>query len=360
MTDAARLTRRACLTGAAALPAAALAQTISMRAALPVTGGIRRLDPGLDAVVAPDAVVEVLGTGYGWAEGPVWVRDRYWLLFSDVPRNTVWRWRPGHGLDIFLRPSGLAGPVPPAFNEAGANGLAIDAEGRLVMADSGNRAIARVDLDTRRKTMLATRYRGRRFNSPNTVAIARSGAIYFTDPPYGLKDQDHSPLRELPFQGLFRLDTDGRVTLLDRRHHRPNGIALSPDERTLYLALSDAKKPELLACPLDPRGLTGTPRLLHDMRAQHAAGGPGLPDGVTVDREGRIFATGPGGVHVLTPQGKLLGIIATGKAVANCCFGGRNGNILFLTSHDMLASVRMKTSGWDRARNRTGSGRRPI
>jgi gluconolactonase len=337
------LSRRACLIGGVALPVAAHATTMVQR---PVTGSIRRIDPALDAVVAADSPIQVLGTGYGWSEGPVWVRGRDWLLFSDVPRNTLWRWRSGHGLDIFMRPSGLAGPVPAAFNEAGANGLAIDAAGRLVMADSGNRAIARVDLDSRRKTILAGRFRGRRFNSPNTVAIARSGAIFFTDPPYGLKDQDHSPLRELDFQGLYRLDTDGRVTLLDGGQRRPNGLGLSPDQRTLYVALSDEKRPELLAYPLDARGMTGSPRLFHDMREQMAAGGKGLPDGIAIDRDGRIFATGPGGVHVLTPQGRLLGIIATGKAVANCCFGGRDGRTLFMTSHDMLARVALRTSGW--------------
>jgi gluconolactonase len=334
--------RRQILAAAAALPFA-----VATRAAGPRrVGGIERLDPALDALIDPNAAVTVLGEGYRWAEGPVWVRRRNWLLFNDVPGNTMWRWREGHGIDVFLRPSGLAGPVPEAFNEAGANGLAIDPAGHLVMADSGNRAVARVDLDTKRKTILVDRYQGKRFNSPNTVAVARSGAIYFTDPPYGLKDQDHSPLRELDFQGLYRLDSDGKVTLLDGTHHRPNGIALSPDERTLYLALSDENRPELLAYPLDSRGAVGKPRLFHDMRAHHAAGKPGLPDGVVTDRVGRVFATGPGGVHVLTPEGRLLGIIATGKTIANCCFGGADGATLFLTSHDMLACVETRTRGW--------------
>jgi len=317
----------------------------AMLHAAPPARGVHRLDPALDAVIDPAARIETLGQGYRWAEGPVWVRKRGWLLFSDVPGNTIWRWRARRGLDVFLRPSGLAGPVPEAFNEAGANGLAIDARGRLLMADSGNRAVARVDLDSRRKTILVDRFEGRRFNSPNTVVVARSGAIYFTDPPYGLKNPDASPLRELDFQGLFRLDPDGGLHLLDRSHRRPNGLALSPDERTLYLALSDEARPEILAYPLDRRGDLGAPRLLCDMRAAQAAGGKGLPDGMVVDRAGRLFATGPGGVHVLTPEGKRLGLIATGKAIANCCFGGADGKTLFLTSHDMLACVRTRTAG---------------
>jgi gluconolactonase len=315
-----------------------------LNAAQPAAG-VQRLDPALDAVVDSNAAVEILGEGYRWAEGPVWVRRQGWLLFSDVPGNTIWRWREGQGLDVFMRPSGLEGPVPDAFNEAGANGLAVDAAGRLVMADSGNRAIARVDLDTRRKTILVDRFEGKRFNSPNTVAVAKSGAIFFTDPPYGLKDQDHSPLRELDFQGLFRLDPDGSLHLLDRSHRRPNGLALSPDQRTLYLALSDETRPEILAYPLDRRGDAGTPRLFCDMRAAQAAGGSGLPDGMVVDRAGRLFATGPGGVHVLTPAGKRLGVISTGKTIANCCFGGADGKTLFMTSHERLARIRLRTVG---------------
>ncbi|WBH18326.1 SMP-30/gluconolactonase/LRE family protein [Sphingomonas radiodurans] len=335
------LNRRECLVGMAALsvttPGLAAAGTPR------TVGGVRRFDPALDAVIDANAPIEVLGEGYQWAEGPVWLRKQGWLLFTDVPGNTIWRWRPGRGTDVFMRPSGLAGPVPAAFNEAGANGLAVDSAGRLVMADSGNRAIASVDLATRRKTILADRFAGKRFNSPNTVVVARNGAIYFTDPPYGLKDPDRSPLRELDFQGVYRLDPDGRVHLLEGDHRRPNGIALSPDERTLYLALSDETRPELLAYPLDATGRTGKVRLVHDMRAHLAAGAPGLPDGVAVDRAGRIFATGPGGVHVLTADGQLLGIVSTGQAIANLCFGGRDGRTLFLASHDMVASVRTRT-----------------
>lgn len=332
-----QLNRRACLAGLAALP------LLSAARAPRTVGGVQRLDPALDAVIDAIAPIEVLGEGYTWAEGPVWLRKQGWLLFTDVPGNTIWRWRPGRGTDVFLRPSGLAGPVPDTFNEAGANGLALDRAGRLVLADSGNRAIVRFDLATRRRTVLADRFEGKRFNSPNTVVVARGGAIYFTDPPYGLKDPDRSPLRELDIQSVYRLDPDGRVHLLDGTHRRPNGIALSPDEGTLYLALSDDTRPELLAYPLDAEGRTGTARVFHDMRAQMVPSKPGLPDGVAVDSAGRVFATGPGGVHVLSAQGRLLGIIATGKAIANLCFGERDGRTLFLASHNMLACVRTKT-----------------
>ena len=318
---------------------------LAAAAALPATaatprrvGEIRRLDRALDAIVTRDAPIEVLGQGYGWAEGPVWVRRGGYLLFTDVPGNRIWRWSPVGGVTLFMEPSGLAGPVPAGFNEAGANGLAIDGRGRLLMADSGSRAIARVDLATRAKTFLATRVGGKRFNSPNDLVVARSGAIYFTDPPYGLKGIAASPLRETSAQGVYRLDPNGRVSVVDDRLNLPNGIALSPDGRTLYVAMSDEARPEILAYPLDAAGRAARPRLFHDMRPHMGAGRPGLPDGMDVAASGHLFATGPGGVHVLTPAGKLLGVISTGKPIANCCIG-EDGRSLFMTSHDTLARV---------------------
>lgn len=332
--------RRAVVAGLAAVPfAPALAR---QKAA----GSITRLDPALDAVVDADAPVEILGTGYRWAEGPVWVKDGGYLLFTDVPANVCHRWRAGEGVTRFLAPAGLAGPVPPEIREPGANGLAIDADGGLVMADSGTRAIARVDLSTKKKTILADRYDGKRFNSCNDVAIHRNGTIYFTDPPYGLRDGDDSPLKELAFNGVYRRTPDGEVHLVTDRFRRPNGVALSPAQDRLYVALSDETLPQVQVLALDPAGVpAGEPSLFHDARAQFDAKLPGLPDGLKVDRAGRVFATAPGGVHVLSPEGRLLGIIGTGKAIANCAFG-EDGRTLFLTSHDMLARVRLKTSGW--------------
>ena len=345
-----RPTRRAVLAALGALPVAACAARMegvagSAAPASERVGGIDMLDPRLASIIDPQARAEVLGTGYGWAEGPVWVpADGGYLLFTDPPNNVMYRYVPGGAVEEFLRPSGLAGTVPAGIREAGANGLALDGEGRLVLADSGSRTISAMDLATKQKTVLAERYQGKRFNSPNDVAMARDGAIYFTDPPYGLAEAEQSPLREVEHNGLYRLAPDGTVRLLDT-HHRPNGVALSPDERTLYLALSDEERPELLAYDLDASGLPqGEPRLFHDMRAQQAAGMPGLPDGLDVDRAGNVFATGPGGVHVIAPDGILLGIVRTGKAVANVAIGeGEDGApALYLTSHTMLARVPLR------------------
>ncbi|GAA0736337.1 gluconolactonase [Sphingomonas japonica] len=299
-------------------------------------GGVERLDPALDRIIPRTAHVETIATGYRWAEGPVWNARDGSLLFSDVPANVIHRWVPGEGARPWLDPSGLAGPIPAEIREAGANGLAIDRAGSLVMGDSGSRTVARLDMATRAKTVLADRFEGKRFNSPNDVALAHGGAIYFTDPPYGLAGGDASPVKELAFNGVYRLASDGAVTLIDDGLSFPNGIALSPDERTLYVSISDPERPELLAYPLDAAGRAGTPRRLFDFRAGVAAKQPGLPDGMTVDARGTLFATGPGGVHVLTPDGRLLGRIATGVAIANCAIGA---GYLYLASSDRIARI---------------------
>jgi gluconolactonase len=337
-----RVGRRQVIAGLAALPA--------LPALARAQGGkdpsIRRLDPALDAIVDPAASVAVLATGFQWAEGPVWVKDGGYLLFTDPPRNACLKWKAGAGVTPFLQPSGLQTEVPNDIREPGANGLAIDAKGGLIVADSGSRAIVRVDLKTRRRTVLADRFDGKRFNSPNDVVVHPNGTIYFTDPPYGLREGDKSSLKELPINGVYRRTPDGKVELVSDAFARPNGVALSPKRDRLYLALSDEKQPEIMMFPLGADGKpTGEPTRFHDARPQHAEGRPGLPDGLKVDRVGNVFATGPGGVHVVSPQGKLLGIIATGKSIANCAFG-EDGRTLFLTSSDMLARVRLKTSGW--------------
>ncbi|WP_395397104.1 SMP-30/gluconolactonase/LRE family protein [Novosphingobium sp. BL-8A] len=332
--------RRSILAGMAALP---LLDAVPLAAAGGKGSGfgtIRRLDPGLDRVIAPGATVRLLASGFQWTEGPVWVPHENCLLFSDPPRNTVHRWSAGKGtekgVEVFLRPSGLQTPVPASIREPGLNGLALDARDALVAADSGSRAIVRIDLTSRRREVLVDRYEAKRFNSPNDLCVAASGAIYFTDPTYGLADGDDSSLRELAFCGLYRLSPDGNVVALDRDHRRPNGVALSPDGRTLYLSLSDEVQPEVLAYTLDENGMPTDRRRFLDLRADFAAGRPGLPDGIKVNASGHVFATGPGGIHVCTPAGQVLGVIETGKAISNCALG-RNGTALFLTSSDSVA-----------------------
>ena len=310
----------------------------------PVVGQIRRLSPQLDAVVAPNVEIQQLADGFIWSEGPVWVRDGGYLVFSDVPGNVMYRWSEADGVSEFLNPSGYAGPPTDAFAEPGSNGMALNAAGDLLVCDHGNRALARVDLKIRAKTILLDRYQAKRFNSPNDLAVAKSGAIYFTDPTYGLKGRNASPLRELDFNGVYRLRPDGTIDLIDDALTFPNGVALSPDERRLYVSVSDPKGPVLMVYDLGPDGLPASKVLFFDAAPLRDAGGPGLPDGMCLDTDGRLYATGPGGVLVITPEAELIGVIETGTAIANCAFG-EDGRTLFLASQHTLARVRLEVAG---------------
>jgi gluconolactonase len=309
----------------------------------PIAGQIRALTPAFDSLIARDATIELLAEGFTWTEGPVWVADGGYLLFSDVPENRIYRWSEADGVSVFLDPSGYDGPDPAAFREPGANGLIPGPGNSILLADHGNRAIARLDLATRQKTFLATHYRGKRFNSPNDLARARDGTIYFTDPPYGLAGLDASPLKELPFNGVYRIDPDGAVALLDDSISFPNGIILSPDERTLYVACSDPDRAIWMAYALDGRGDVAERRLFADVTASvDAVRRPGLPDGMTIDAAGNLFATGPGGILVFTPDGTMVGQIGVGTAIANCTFG-EDGRTLFIAAHHRLARIRTLT-----------------
>ena len=310
----------------------------------PAIGRIHAEQPELERLLAPDSKIEKLGEGFRWSEGPVWIEEGRYLLFSDVPANKMYRWSEKEGVTVFLDPSGYDGPDPSAFREPGTNGLIRGPRGTILMADHGSRAVVQLDLATKKKTLLAARFEGKRFNSPNDLVLARSGAIYFTDPPYGLEGLNKSPLKEIPFNGIYRLDPDGRVSLVDDSMTFPNGIILSPDERTLYVANSDPERPIWMAFSLDAHGRVTGKRVFADSSEEAKAGLPGLPDGMAIDWQGNLFATGPGGVHVFAPDGRRLGRIDTGTAVANCAFG-EDGRTLFLASNNMLARVRTKTKG---------------
>ena len=310
----------------------------------PQVGGVTRYVPALDAVVASDARIERLAEGFTWAEGPVWVADGGYLLFTDVPENRIHRWSDSAGLSVFLEPSGYAGRDTGALREAGANGLFAESAGAVLMADSGNRSVERLELATKGKTTLARAFEGRRFNSPNDLVRRSDGTIFFTDPPYGLKDLDDSPVKELAFNGVYRLDADGRVHLLDDGLTRPNGIALSPDERTLYVANSDPERAIWMAYTLDTEGAVTARRVFADAGDLVGDAAPGLPDGMAVAADGTVFATGPGGVLVFAPDGTRLGRIETGGPIANVAFGD-DGRTLYMTSNGILARVRLQITG---------------
>ena len=308
----------------------------NVRVAVPVASGIGGLVPA-------DAEVEVLAEGFTWSEGPVWRPAEGDLLFSDVPENTVYRWSDADGLSVYLRPSGLAAGSTDGMREVGANGLALDADGRLLLADSGTRTLMRVG-DRFVRDTLAAAYGGRRFNSPNDLAVHPSGSIYFTDPPYGLAGIDESPLKEQPHNGVYRLDPDGAVTLLVDDLTRPNGVALSPDGRTLYVANSDPAWAVWRAYPVNADGSLGEGRLLFDATDLIGETNPGNPDGMTVDADGNVYATGPGGVHVFSAAGEHLGTIRTEGPTANVAFGD-DGHSLYMTSGSRLLRLRIAARG---------------
>jgi gluconolactonase len=300
---------------------------------------VEQLDTALADLIDKEASIEVLSTGHQWTEGPVWIKSEGYLLFSDVPQNKIHKWSPTGERSVFMDPSGYDG----ADQETGpgSNGLALDAEGRLLVCDHGNRRVYRVEKDDT-KTTLADRFDGKPFNSPNDLVVHSNGDIYFTDPPYGLTDESK---RELDFCGVYRLEKSGLITVITKELTRPNGIALSPDEKTLYVAQSHPPAPVYQAYRLKADSATaGEGKLLFDAKELLDQGDPGLPDGMCVDVEGNLWATGPGGVLIISPEGKLLGRILLGKATANCTFGG-DGSMLYITSSDRVCRVQTRTKG---------------
>lgn len=338
MTQGLKMDRRIFMAamGATALSACTekLAATPKSR---PLFGKIERLDAALDAVIDSSLQLEQLADGFWWSEGPAWDSKRDRLYFSDVPQNTAFIWSETKGLEIFRKPSGLA-------EGEGTNGLLMTSDGRLLTANHGKRAITAFDIESREDLILADKFEGKKFNSPNDLVEAKDGTIYFTDPPYGLKEGDQSPLKEQPVNGVYRRKPDGSLSLIDGSLTRPNGIALSPDERTLYVAQSDREKQLLKSYAIGSDGLLSDNGVFFDAQPLAAADAPGLPDGMCVAQTGHIFATGPGGVLILAPSGKLLGRILAEKATANCAFGD-DGQMLYLTASDRLARVPLKVKG---------------
>jgi gluconolactonase len=307
----------------------------------PTLGTIERKDPRFDRLVPPGAVIERLAKGFDWAEGPVWVAKGNYLLFSDVPQNTVFQWREGSEARQFLKPSGYTGQTPRG-GEPGSNGLLLDPAGNLVLCQHGDRRVARLE-EGGRFTTLADRYQGKRLNSPNDGAYRSNGDLYFTDPPYGLLKLNDDPQKELPFNGVYRLAKSGELTLLTKDMTFPNGLAFSPDEKTLYVANSDPKKAIWMAFPVKDDGTLGEGRVFADVTSQ-VGSKKGLPDGMKVDRDGNLFATGPGGVLVLAPDGTRLGTLDTNEATANCGWGN-DGSVLYITADMHLCRVKTSTKG---------------
>ncbi len=300
-------------------------------------GTILRVDPRFDALVPADARIEKLADGFVFTEGPVWDRAGGRLLFSDVRGNGVYQWTEADGTSPVIEPVFEGDRT--GLRSVSSNGLTLDAEGRLVMCEHGNRLISRVEADGTRTT-LVERYEGNRLNSPNDAAYASDGWLYFTDPGSALEGRDASPLRELDFNGIYRLSPDGELELLYRDQSRPNGIALSPDETTLYVANSDPEQKVWMAYDLGADGATN-PRVFFDVNDQTAEG---AADGLKVDDAGNLFATGPGGVWVIAPDGTHLGTIMPDEVPANVAWGD-DGRTLYMTARTGLYRIRLTTGG---------------
>jgi gluconolactonase len=304
-------------------------------------GEIERLDPSLDLLIPKNATLELLAEGFQWAEGPLWVPNLNGVLFTDVPKNTAYLWTESEGLSEFLNPSGMTNHAPHSSNE-GANGLTLDSQGNLILCQHGDRRIARLrkwSFEEPEYETLIDHYDGKWFNSPNDLVFSKTNDLYFTDPPYGLKKQDEDSLKELEFNGIYKWSLSTGVTLLNKMLSRPNGIALSSDEKTVYVGNSDKKNAIIAAFDLVDGELINQ-RVFFDGKTIKR-NGSGLFDGLKVHSSGVIFATGPGGVLVINSEGKHLGTIRPGKATANCAFDPKE-EYLYLTSNDVLARVKLK------------------
>lgn len=312
---------------------------------LPTIGEVVRDDAAIDSLIAKETPIQVLSSGFEWSEGPVWVpaqgNEPGYLLFSDIPRNSIMKWVEGKGVSLFLKPAGYTGQVEYG-NEPGSNGLLLDAQGQLVACEHGDRRLSVLTQGGGKRT-LVDNYEGKRLNSPNDATFKSNGDLYFTDPPYGLPKQYDDSRRELDFCGVYRLSKDGKLTLLTKEMTRPNGIAFSPDEKTLYVAQSDPEAAIWKSFPVKTDGTLGEGKLFYDATENFKKGLPGLPDGMDVDSKGNIFATGPGGVYVFNPSGKLLGRISTGEKTANCKFGGPNGDQLYMTADMYICRIQTLT-----------------
>ena len=313
-------------------------------AGFPVTGSVDRLDPAMDRIVARGVLPEVLAEGFTWTEGPLWLPDQEMLVFSDIPNNSIFSWSEQGGLKRYLKPSGYTDTLPRG-GETGSNGLLLDAEGRLVLCQHGDRRMAVMDAPLEHPApeylTLADRWQGKRFNSPNDAVFSKSGMLYFTDPAYGLEFRYEDPKRELDFTGVFMLSADGKVTLLTDSLSAPNGIGLSPDQTRLYVSNSGGNSGFVwLEYGLDDSGLPVSGHLFSDGNAARDSL-KGAPDGLVIRRDGMIFATGPGGVWVFQPDGKHLGIIRTGQATSNCTLDTEE-QYLYMTADDYLMRIRLR------------------
>jgi gluconolactonase len=309
-------------------------------------GKIELYDSTAKALIDPNAAIEVIGRGYTWSEGPIWVPSKQMLLFSDVPTNKIYKWVANDTPVVYLDPSGYTGTTPRG-GEMGSNGLTLDNKGRLLICQDGDRQIGRLDapLDSPKAvyTSITSNYQGKKYNSPNDIVVSKNGAIYFTDPIYGLEKGATDPLRELKFEGVYKVDSSGRTSLLIDTISRPNGIALSLDENILYVGSSDSAHTKWYSYALDANGNVTKGKVLFDgTDLKEKATVKQNADGFKIDKYGNIFSAGPDGVNIFSSQGKLLGLIRIyKKRVSNCAFN-ESKDVLYVTATDMVLKIKLR------------------
>ena len=305
-------------------------------------GSIEVLDPSLENLIDVTAVPEILGEGFEWSEGPVWVEEQKMLLFSDIPNNAIMKWTEKAGVELYLKPAGYTGQETFKGSEGGSNGLLINSNGKLVLCQHGDRRVAMMDAPLDAPTpnfiTVADRFDGKKFNSPNDAVYDHSGNLFVTDPPYGLPGYMDDPGKEIPYQGVYKVKQDGTVILLVDSLTRPNGIGLSPDEKTLYVANSDGPAARWYAFEVSGDSLINARIFFQtDFKEEEK----GAPDGLKVSKSGHLFATGPGGVWIFDSSGKALGRIRLPEATANCAFS-KDEEYLYMTSDMYLVRLRLR------------------
>ena len=301
-------------------------------------GSVERLSPEIDNLIEKSAKIEILADGFEWSEGPVWSSQLNSVLFSDVPENVIYSWNEDKGLGTFTKPIGYSGKVP-NLKKAGTNGLTIDADGNLIICMHGDRKITRLEkLNINRKVTLVNSFDGNLLNSPNDLVYDSKGNLYFTDPPYGLLEGDNDKLKEIEFNGVYKVSPNGDIEVLVKNLTRPNGISISNDEKILYVANSDKNNPVIMQYDLSEEGAKN-PSIFFDGR-ELTKKDIGLFDGLKVHPTGNVFATGPGGVLVIKENGDHIGTIRTEVRTANCAFD-ENFQYLYMTSDMFLTRIKL-------------------
>ena len=315
---------------------------------------IQKLDLALDRIVPANATLERIATGFNkWTEGPVWTREGS-LLFAEIPANNIVRLVPGQAPQVFMHPSGYTGAAPYKGPEPGSNGMTLDSNGRVTVAGHARRNVWRLEsVDPHAQiTVLADSYQGKKLNSPNDLVYKTDGSLYFTDPPYGLETQgDNDPAKELQVNGVYRIPAARqqrpgtppareKLQLVIKDLARPNGIAFSPDEKYLYIAESGKKV--WLRYPVKPDGSVGEGTLFLDASTDTASGGP---DGIRVDKKGNLYGSGPGGVWIISPEGRHLGTIKVPERVSNVAWGDQDGKMLYITASTSVYRIRLGIPG---------------